>query len=77
MLKDYREDKIMDIDEMKERIMDELSECDNDREFDCANCCDLEECFSKASIKSEHEFAESINYGGYDSEEEFWDELLS
>ena len=67
----------MDIDDMKQLITDELSECYNDCDFHCANCCDLEECYSKASIKSNHEFAESIDYGGYDSEEEFWDELLS
>ena len=31
--------------------------------------------FDKASTKSAHEFAESIDYGDYDSEEEFWENL--
>ena len=63
------------IDEMIELIHDELSECEYDENFNCKECFELEECYYKASTKSAHEFAESIDYGGYDSEEEFWDSL--
>ena len=36
---------------------------------------ELEQCYYKASTKSSHEFAESLDYGGYDSEDEFWENL--
>lgn len=63
------------IDEMVEFIQDELSECEYGDDFNCENCSELEECYYKSSIKSAHEFAESVNNGGYDSEEEFWENL--
>ena len=63
------------IDEMVELIQDELPECEYDENFNCKECSELEECYYKASTKSEHEFAESVNNGGYDSEEEFWENL--
>ena len=63
------------IDEMIGLIQDELPECEHDENFNCKECSELEECYYKASIKSAHEFAESVNNGGYDSEEEFWDNL--
>lgn len=55
------------IEEMKELIIDELSECEE--------CSELEQCYYKAFTKSSHEFAESLDYGGYDSEDEFWENL--
>ena len=63
------------INEMVELIQDELPECEYDKNFNCKECSELEECYCKASIKSAHEFAESVCNGGYDSEEEFWDNL--
>ena len=63
------------IDEMVELIQDELPKCEYDENFNCKKCSELEECYYKASTKSSHEFAESIDYGGYDSEEEFWENL--
>ena len=43
----------------------------------CDGCSDeqLEECYSIASSNCNSEFAKSINYGGYDSEEEFGENL--
>ena len=43
----------------------------------CGECSDtqIEECYSIASSNCNSEFAELINYGGYNSEEEFWDNL--
>ena len=76
---EYGKDEFMknnfdNIDEMVELIQDELPECEFD-DFNCKECSELEECYYKASIKSAHEFAESVNNGGYDSEEEFWENL--
>lgn len=42
----------------------------------CSECKDIEECYMKAVSASNHTFAESIDYGGYATEEEFWDNLL-
>ena len=59
--------------------------------YNCENCNCIEECFKKAKIeikKSKHLehccgdcddndiFAESINYGGYKTEDDFWNELF-
>lgn len=63
------------INEMIELIQDELPECELDDDFNCKECPELERCYYKASTKSAHEFAKSINYGGYNSEEEFWENL--
>lgn len=39
------------------------------------DCPDIECCYAEAISKCNSEFAESIDFGGYDSEEEFWDNL--
>lgn len=43
----------------------------------CDGCDDeqVEECYYIANSNCNSEFAKSINYGGYSSEEEFWDNL--
>nr|DAX13891.1 MAG TPA: hypothetical protein [Bacteriophage sp.] len=63
------------VEEMKELIVDELSKCEFDSNFRCEECSELEQCYCKASTKSSHKFAESLDYGGYDSEDEFWENL--
>ena len=63
------------IEEMKELIVDELAECEIYNNFRCEEGSELEQCYCKASTKSPHEFAESLDYGGYDSEDEFWENL--
>ena len=53
-------------------------ECKEDligNDYDCVNCGNIEECYMEANSRCNSEFAESINYGGYDSEEEFWENL--
>lgn len=62
-------------DEMVETIMEELITCELDSNFQCQNCCDLEQCYHKATTKLAHDYAKSLDYGGYDSEEEFWENL--
>ncbi len=51
-----------------------ISDCDLGN---CGGCSDeqIEECYSIASSNCNSLFAKSINYGGYNSEEEFWDNL--
>ncbi len=51
-----------------------ISDCDP---RNCGECSDeqIEECYSIASSNCNSEFAKSNNYGGYSSEEEFWDNL--
>ena len=39
------------------------------------DCPDIEYCHTEAVSKCNSEFAESLDFGGYDSEEEFWDNL--
>lgn len=60
---------------MKDVIEEYLTECEND-DFDCTNCPDISECYYKAQDICNDEFAESISYGGYDTAEEFWENLL-
>ena len=69
------EKQFQNIDDMKELITNEFSECEMDDGFNCEKCCNLEQCYHKSSTKSSHEFAESLDYGGYDTEEEFWENL--
>lgn len=42
----------------------------------CKTCPSLEDCYHLANQKCDSQFAENINYGGYDSEDEFWENLL-
>ena len=56
-----------------ENMKDNNPNCTGD---DCRNCSEIDECYSEAIALSNHEFVKSINYGGYDTEEEFWDNLL-
>ena len=53
-------------------------DCDELRRDDliCKNCPDVEDCYHLANQKCDSQFAESISYGGYDTEEEFWENLL-
>ena len=60
------------IDEIKDFVSDE--ECFNNR--DCMNCEDIESCYWKANRRCNSAFASSIGYGGYDSEDEFWENLF-
>ena len=54
---------------------DDCDELIND-ELPCKTCLYLEDCYHLANQKCDSQFAENINYGGYDTEEEFWENLL-
>lgn len=66
---------INDVEEMKELITDELSECEFYDNFKCEGCTEIEQCYHKASTKLSQEFAENLDCGWYDSEDEFWENL--
>ena len=64
--------------EMKQLIDDELYEVDGYGvycEHDCMDCGDLEFCYTVALQKLNHEYAESLDFGGYDTEDEFWEQI--
>lgn len=63
------------ISDMKDLIMEEFSKCEINENFLCEKCSELEQCYVKAASKASHEFAKSLDYGGYDTEEEFWENL--
>ena len=45
--------------------------------YNCIQCGNIEDCYMIANSRCNSEFAENINYGGYDSEEEFfWSNYL-
>ena len=61
---------------IKEYITEEecVFDCDNEM-FDCESCSNFDECYMKAEIRCNTEFAESVDYGGYNTEEEFWEQI--
>ena len=44
--------------------------------FNCEHCGCIEICYGIANMRCISEFAERLNYGGYNTEEEFWENLL-
>ena len=69
-----------ELESIADLITDYISkrECKEDligNDYDCVNCRNIEECYMEANSRCNSEWAESINYGGYDSEEEFWENL--
>ena len=78
MNKQFSED---DLESMTDLITDYISkrECSEDligNNYNCIQCCNIKDCYMKANSRCNSEFAENINYDGYDSEEEFWEQLF-
>ena len=48
-------------------------ECVNN--YNCNKCGNIEECYWNAISKENSLYAESLDYSGYDSEEEFWEQM--
>ena len=69
-----------EMDEKIRLIKDSITEeecrfiCD-DELFDCAACSCFNECYMKAEIKSDSDFAVSIGCGGYNTEDDFWEQI--
>lgn len=66
--------------EKKSLIKDYITEeecnymCDSAM-FKCESCGNFEECYMKADTKCNIEFAKNVGYGGYNTEEDFWEQL--
>jgi hypothetical protein len=51
--------------------------CD-DKEFDCDKCSNFEECYMTVKMRCDEDFVvESVNCGGYNNAEEFWEQLFN
>ena len=66
--------------EKKSLIMDYITkeECEyicDDIQFNCHSCSCFEECYMKSCERCNCDFAESVNYGGYNTEEDFWEQI--
>lgn len=70
---------------LKNLIMEhiDVAECEymcDDEVFNCNLCSNLEMCRLTAEMRCNEDlndiFVESINYGGYDSAEDFWEQLF-
>ena len=70
----YDED---DIEEMIELIESYDVEYDGCGQYGCSECSFLEDCYHVALNKQDSHWARLINYGGCDTEEEFWEQLLN
>lgn len=65
-----------DVEEMVGLIDAYDVEYDNCERIGCCECSYLEDCYHIAIKRQDSEWARLINYGGYDTKEEFWEELL-
>lgn len=63
-----------EFDKGKEELIRDYVDCDFD-DYNCKDCSFKEDCYMQAIANCNYEFAKSIDYGGYDTEEEFWDNL--
>lgn len=68
------------IDEKKNLIKDCITkeECEymcDDTLFNCDSCSSCEECYTKSCQRCNDTYAKSINYGGYNTEEDFWEQI--
>ena len=66
--------------EMKILIKEYINkeECDymcDDEVFNCDECSNFEECYMKSCERCEIEFATSIDYGGYNTIDDFWEQI--
>ena len=66
-----------DIEEMIELIEKYDVRYDNCEQLGCDECSYLEDCYRVALNKQDSRWARLINYGGCDTEEEFWEQLLN
>lgn len=64
-----------DIKEMVDLINAYDGEYDICERIGCSTCSHLEDCYYVARQKQDSEWARLINYGGYDTEDEFWEQL--
>ena len=69
-----------DMNEKKNFIKEYITEsecnymCDNIA-FDCDSCSCVEDCYLESCARCDSELVNNINYGGYDTEESFWEQF--
>ncbi len=73
MKSNYSESELV---HMSDLISDYISKEECEYDLNCKNCNFIDDCYIKANNRCNSEFAESINYGGYSTEEEFWEQLF-
>ena len=44
-------------------------------QLNCINCILFEDCHMEAIKRRNAEYAEAINYGGYNSADDFWEQI--
>lgn len=64
------------LDKTPEITIDYISESECCYDFNCKKCCNLEDCLINAHTRCNSEFAESIDFGCCDSEDESWEQLM-
>ena len=43
--------------------------------YNCVSCSSFNECRMKVEIKCGSDFASSINFSGYNTEDDFWEQI--
>jgi hypothetical protein len=66
----------LDLEYMEDIITSYTSKNECNYGMQCVHCKDIEDCYNRASDRCNSEFAESVNYGGCNSETEFWEDLF-
>lgn len=61
---------------IKDNITEEECEfmCD-DELYNCVSCNSFNECYMKSKIKCDSDFAIGINFEGYNTEDDFWEQI--
>lgn len=73
----YSEDELVCMEDfISDYISDEQCKDIASNVHNCRNCYCIDECYALANNKCNSEWAESIDYGGCNSEEEFWEQLF-
>lgn len=69
-----------DMNEKKNFIKEYIteSECNymcDDITFNCDFCSCVEDCYFESCARCDSELANNVNYGGYNTEETFWEQF--
>ena len=54
---------------------DECNYMADDISFDCDFCSCFEECYMKSRERCNREFSKSVEYSGYNTSEDFWEQI--
>lgn len=56
-------------------LKDNIAEYECDENYRCQKCSNIEECYYLVIQRENSLYARSLDYGGYDIEEEFWEQV--